>query len=135
MLQAGSSTRERELYDLGPRWLAAGRPLPDLPLHEIAHLLRGMWDHAGFIGPNNQGYPVVSLVSPSPLAESIAEVIQKVTGKRSPARPLHGHYWVGVSGRTCAPWLEYLYGNATVASRRKAEQARSLMERAACPGR
>ena len=123
------------MYDLGPRWLSSGRTLPDLPLDEIAHLLRGMWDRGGFVGLNNQGYPVVSLIAPSPLAQSIAEVIEKVTSRRSPARPLHGNYWVGVSGKTCAPWLEYLYENATVVSARKTEQARALLHALTCPAR
>ena len=119
--------RERELYELGARWLSTGRPLPHISSDDLAHLLRGMWDHAGFVGPNNGGYPVASLLAPAPLAHDIAAVIESVTAKRSVARPLHGMLWVGVSGRACTPWLSYLYGSASVASPRKREQARELI--------
>jgi hypothetical protein len=101
--------------------------MPDLPAEDLAHVLRGMWDRAGFVGPNNGGYPVASLLAPLPLADDIADVIRAVTGKRSPARPLHRMYWVGVSGHACAAWLRYLYGSATVSSPHKLEQARALM--------
>lgn len=124
---SGAGTREHELYKLGPCLLDTGRLLPDFPPEDLPHLLRGMWDHAGFIGPNNGGYPVVSLLAPAPLAHDIARVIEQVTGKRSMARPLQGAYWVGVSGRTCSPWLRYLYDRASVGSTGKLEQARALM--------
>lgn len=111
--------REQELYRLGPLLLEAGMSLPELSLEESAHMIRGMWDRYGFVGPNSGGYPVASLLAPMPLAGEIAGVIERVTGKRSVPRPLHGSYWVGVSGRACGPWLKYLYGHATVASTAK----------------
>ncbi len=121
---------ERQLYDLGPYLLIHGMPLPDLPPHAAAHVIRSLWDRAGFIGPNNGGYPVVSLVAPRSLAESVAVLIERVTGKPRPARPVYGGYWVGVSGRACVPWLRYLYGNAAVACEQRREQARRRIESA-----
>ncbi len=121
-----SAHSERELYDLGPLLLTSGQPLPELPHESLAHILRGMWDRSGFIGPNNGGYPVVSLLAPLPLAHDVANLIESVTGRRSAARPVYGSYWVGVSGRRCAPWLNYLYDGASIYSPRKLEQARQL---------
>ncbi len=129
MIQAGPQVRERELYEFGPHLLAVGHPLPDLTDEETAHLLRGMWDHAGFIGRNLGGYPVASLLAPPGLASDIAAVIERVTGRRTVAKPLKsGNQWVGVSGRLCAPWLSHLYCRACVASPRKLEQVRELLE-------
>lgn len=122
------SVAERALYEAGPRLLTRGATLPHLALPELAPIIRGMWDHAGFIGPNNGGYPVVSLVAPRLLAADLSKVIEEITGRHSPERPLHGAFWVGVSGRTCAPWLRYLYDGASVYSRRKREQAQTLLE-------
>ena len=133
LIARNSLLRERELYELGPQLLALGSSLPDLPAVELAHVLRGMWDSAGFIGPNNGGYPVASLVAPLPTAQGVAAAIGRVTGRRSVARPLHGSHWVGVSGRACAPWLRYLYDGATVRPELKLRQALALIELADSP--
>ena len=133
LIARNSLLTERELYELGPRLLTLGSPLPDLPADELAHVLRGMWDSAGFIGPNNGGYPVASLVAPLPTARGVAAAIERVTGRRSAARPLHGAHWVGVSGRACAPWLRYLYDGATARSELKLRQALALIELADSP--
>lgn len=121
-----TDVRERELYELGPRMLAAAR-FPDLPEEDLRHLVRGMWDHAGFIGRNNSGYPVASLIAPAPVAHGIAALIHRITGRRSVARPLNGSYWVGISGRRCSPWLAYLYDDTSIASSHKLHQARVLI--------
>ncbi len=120
-------SHEHYLYELGPRLLATGRALPPLPLDATAHILRGIWDRAGFVGLNNGDYPVASLLVPAPLAESIALLIEQVTGRRSVARPVGGSLWVGVSGRMCVPWLEYLYGSASVGPEAKRDRARQLI--------
>jgi hypothetical protein len=88
-----------------------------------------MWDAKGFVGPNNGGYPVVSLLAPAPLAHEIAAALAEVTGRRNVARPLGDALWVGVSGRACEPWLRYLYDGATVASAVKVGQAAALLGR------
>ena len=127
MAARSTPDRERELYELGRRLLERDAGLPPLSPTDTAHLLRGLWDRAGFIGPNDGGYPVVSVVAPAPLAHGIAGVIERVTGRRCPARPLGGALWVGVSGRWCLPWLEYLYGGARVASETKLRQVALLL--------
>ena len=122
-----TSVTEEELYDLG-RWLVGSNMLlPDLANNERSHVLRGLWDDAGFVGRNNGGYPVASVLVQRRLAEQIAEVVEEVTGRRSPARPLHGAHWVGVSGERCAPWLCYLYAGASVVSPVRARQVRTLL--------
>lgn len=126
MAARGSLDRERALYELGPRLLEDGGVLPPLSSIETAHVLRGLWDRAGFIGPNNGGYPVVSLLAPEDLARSIAAVIEAVTGSRTLARPVGDAYWVGVSGWRCRPLLAYLYGGARIASEAKRRRAAQL---------
>ena len=122
-----AAARERELYELGRAVLEAGGRLPHGAPDELAHVVRGIWDRAGYVGRNVGGYPVASLVAPPPLAHDIAAVIGAVTGRRSPARPIAGGLWVGASGRACAAWLAYLYGGATVASPTKLAAVRELL--------
>ncbi len=122
-----TSVTEEELYDLG-RWLVGSNILlPDLSDSERSHVLRGLWDRAGFVGRNNGGYPVASVLVHHGLAKQIAKVVEEVTGRRSPARPLGASYWVGVSGARCRPWLRYLYARASVVSPVRARQVRTLL--------
>jgi hypothetical protein len=86
-----------------------------------------LWDRVGFVGRNNGGYPVASVLVHRGLAEQIADVVENVTGRRSPARPLGTAYWVGVSGARCGPWLRYLYARASVISPVRARQVNSLL--------
>ncbi len=118
---------EAGLYALGPVILREAGHLPDLRPELLRHVIRGMWDCAGFVGPNAGGYPVASLIASVPTAHEIADVIERVVGRRWRARPLHGAFWVGVSGTACAPWLRYLYEDSTVRSERKLAQARCLL--------
>lgn len=120
---------EAELYELGRCIAAHPASLPDLPPDELRHVIRGLWEASGFIGRNNGGYPVVSLVASQPVAEAAAGAIQSVTGRRSPPRPLRsGGWWVGVSGRWCAPWLEFLYAPPATGAPLKRAQACALIE-------
>lgn len=119
---------EQSLYRLGPYILDHGGRLPALAPESLAHVVRGAWDRSGFVGLNNGGYPVVSLIAPRPLAADVSCLIEQVTGQKKPERPLHGAYWVGVSGGLCAPWLRFLYAGATVYSRRNHDQALTLIE-------
>lgn len=122
-----TSVTEEELYNLG-RWLVGSNMLlPDLSNNEKSHVLRGLWDRAGFVGRNNGGYPVASVLVHWGLAEQIADVVEEVTGRRSPARPVGAAHWVGVSGARCGPWLRYLYACASVVSPVRARQVRTLL--------
>lgn len=120
--------RESDLYSLGPRYLETDEHLPHLPPDALAVLIRSIWDKAGFVGKNVGGYPVVSLVAPRTLAEDIATIIWRQTGRSSPARPLNGNYWVGTSGSTCFPWLHFLYDDARQVSPTRLQQAYLLLE-------
>lgn len=122
------SASEEQLHELGRWLLATGSRLPSLPATASAHVLRGIWDRAGFIGLNNGGYPVASLLVHRELAEQVAEVIEEVTGRRSPARPLGPAYWVGASGKQCALWLRYLYADTSGTSPTRVAQVRALLD-------
>ncbi len=122
-----SSVTEGELYHLG-RWLVgSGALMPTLPLGSITHVIRGLWDRAGFVGHNNRGYPVSSVLVHRGLAEQIADVIEEVTGRRSRARPVGTAHWVGVSGKRCTPWLRFLYADACVVSPTRLVQVRAVL--------
>lgn len=121
------SLEERLLYRQGPYLLDHGGRLPPLGSEKLAHVVRGAWDHSGFVGLNNGGYPVASLVAPRPLAADISHLIEQVTGCIKPERPLHNSYWVGVSGILCVPWLQFLYEGATLYSQRKHQEALRLI--------
>lgn len=122
-----SAEEESALYKLGLDSLANGDPLPRLSRMQLAIVIRAMWDRAGFIGRNNGGYPVVSLLSDIHPATDIANAIEAVTGRSSPPRLVGGRYWVGVSGRTCVPWLRFLYDNACEVSEARLGQAEQLL--------
>lgn len=118
---------EAELYRLGTLLVARGLAPPDLPPARLRHVLRGLWDTAGHVGPNVGGYPVASLVTPFPLATAVSREIARVTGRPSPPRPVASGYWVGASGRACLTWVRYLYDDAALASVAKRAQASALL--------
>jgi len=118
---------ERELYELGPRLLASGLWLDGMQYDDVRHVVRGMWDKAGFIGRNVGGYPVASIIAPRPVADGIGSLIEIATGRACKARPVASGYWVGASGARCGPWLRYLYADASTVSPTKLAQARALI--------
>lgn len=121
---------EAELYTLGRYIAAHPAPLPHLAPEDLRHMIRGIWEVSGYVGLNSGGYPVVSLVTSQPLAAGIAKVMHDVTGRRAPARPLpSGGWWVGVSGRLCAPWLRFLYATASACVPEKRDRALALASR------
>ena len=94
---------------------------PSIPAELEGHLVRGLWDGDGYIGPQQ-----MELIGTSALLDGVGDAIQRHTGcvlrRRMSGRNKAYHYLLG--SRRDTPALHWMYSDAELALERKREKFR-----------